>query len=33
MAADISNESPIPIDKPGIETDMLDGYSKLFGKK
>ena len=33
MAADISYELPIPIDKLGIETDMLDGYCKLFGKK
>jgi hypothetical protein len=33
MAGEISKESPVPIDELGIETEMLDGYCKLFGKK
>lgn len=33
MAAEISKQQPIPIDEFGIETDMLDGYCKMFGKK
>jgi len=33
MAADIAGLSPIPIEEMTIETDMLDGYCKLFGKK
>ena len=33
MAAEIAKQSPIPIEEMTIETDMLDGYCKLFGKK
>ncbi len=33
MAAEIAKQSPIPIDEMTIETDMLDGYCKLYGKK
>ena len=33
MAAEITAQPPIPIQEFGIETDMLDGYCKLFGKK
>jgi len=33
MAAEITKQSPIPIEELSIETDMLDGYCKLFGKK
>jgi hypothetical protein len=33
MAAEISKQSPVPIEELTIETDMLDGYCKLFGKK
>jgi hypothetical protein len=33
MAADISGQPPVPIDEMGIETEMLDYYCKLFGKK
>ena len=33
MAADIASQAPVPIEEMGIETDMLDGYCKLFGKK
>jgi len=33
MASEISRQQPVPIDEMGIETDMLDGYCKMFGKK
>ena len=33
MAAEISAQPPIPLDELGIETEMLDYYCKLFGKK
>jgi len=33
MAADISAQPPIPLDEMEIETEMLDYYCKLFGKK
>ncbi|TRZ76096.1 MAG: hypothetical protein D4R97_01330 [Bacteroidetes bacterium] len=33
MSKDISAQQPIPIDEFGIETEMLDGYCKRFGKK
>jgi len=33
MAAEIAKQSPIPIEEMTIETDMLDGYCKMFGKK
>lgn len=33
MAAEIAKQSPIPIEELSIETDMLDGYCKMFGKK
>ena len=33
MAADIAGQAPVPIEEMGIETDMLDGYCKMFGKK
>lgn len=33
MAADIAAQAPVPIDEMGIETDMLDYYCKLYGKK
>ena len=33
MAADISGQPPVPIEEMGIETDMLDGYCRMFGKK
>jgi len=33
MAGEISRQQPVPIDEMGIETDMLDGYCKMFGKK
>lgn len=32
-AAEISNLQPGPIDEFAIETDMLDGYCRLYGKK
>jgi hypothetical protein len=33
MSKDISAQQPIPLDEFGIETEMLDGYCKRFGKK
>ncbi len=33
MAADIAGQPPVPIEEMGIETDMLDGYCRRFGKK
>ncbi len=33
MAADIAGQAPLPIDELTIETEMLDGYCKMFGKK
>jgi hypothetical protein len=33
MAADIVSKSPVPIEEMTIETDMLDGYCKMFYKK
>lgn len=33
MISEISKEKPLPLDELGIETEMLDGYCKLFGKK
>lgn len=33
MSADIAAQAPIPIEEMGIETDMLDGYCRMFGKK
>ncbi|MCX6287572.1 MAG: hypothetical protein NTY96_10700 [Bacteroidetes bacterium] len=33
MASEIAKQAPVPIDEMGIETDMLDGYCKMFGKK
>ena len=33
MAAEISKQAPVPIDDFSIETEMLDGYCKRFGKK
>jgi hypothetical protein len=32
MAADIAGQAPVPIEEMGIETDMLDGYCKMFNK-
>jgi hypothetical protein len=32
MAADIAGQVPVPIEELGIETDMLDGYCKMFDK-
>ncbi|MEI7492139.1 MAG: hypothetical protein WCK92_12125 [Bacteroidota bacterium] len=33
MAGEIAGQAPIPIEEMGIETEMLDGYCKMFGKK
>jgi hypothetical protein len=33
MSKDISAQQPIPIDEFGIESEMLDGYCKRFGRK
>ena len=33
MAADIAGQAPVPIEELGIETDMLDGYCRMFDKK
>lgn len=33
MSREISARQPIPLDELGIETEMLDGYCKRFGKK
>ena len=33
MSKDISIQKPFPLDEFGIETGMLDGYCKRFGKK
>jgi hypothetical protein len=33
MAADIAGQAPVPIQELSIETDMLDGYCKMFDKK
>jgi len=33
MAEEISKQAPAPIEELGIETEMLDYYCKLFGKK